>query len=196
MSFCYFVHMCDADPVTNPWGCLPSWIARRPSNSNTRNSPSWSTFFWGRGFLWRGSFSRTSQITICQAWHRPRYSMTCAKGLALSYVDSSCLQTGLLCWIRGVSERVAVGESLRMSQIVGQGPRVQDFPYLSSFLFVWQSCPKYVLNFIKHEALNPLSTHITSWHKLTEVDMTHCFRYHFRSNMRVSSAGIGSNHSP
>lgn len=70
MSFCYFVHMCDADPVTNPWGCLPSWIARRPSNSNTRNSPSWSTFFWGRGFLWRGSFSRTSQITICQAWHR------------------------------------------------------------------------------------------------------------------------------
>jgi hypothetical protein len=167
LSFCYFVHMCDADPVTNPWGCLPSWIAKRPSNSNTRNSPSWSTFFWGRGFLWHGSFSRTSQITICQAWHRPRYSTTCATGLALSYVDSSCLQTGLLCWIRGVSERVAVGESLRMSQIVGQGPRMSKSSRLSIPFFISvcvAELPKICIKLYQTWSFEP-SKH--SHHKLT-----------------------------
>ena len=119
----------------NPWSyisppnsaaeCLQSSSDKRPSNSNIKNSPSWNTFFWGTdGEYLRVRFDvlnfgpklcvRNQGQKVSSAYLRPDIVVEISSTLKFA-------QTRLLCGVRGVSERVAMGIDLRESKMILDG---------------------------------------------------------------------------
>ena len=163
MSFCYFVHMCGADPVTfKSGGCLPSWIARRPSNSNTRSSPSWSTFFWGRGFLAQPHISDYHLLDEHDTSQGIQRHLHGRFWLFHMLTHPVCVSPDRTPMLDPWSFRKS-GSGLQ-SQIVGQGPRVQDLSITSFISVCVAELPKIFIKLYQTWSFEP-SMH--SHHKLT-----------------------------